>query len=56
MPEYPHASRVNVTIELPLDVYRRLERRARYLRITAGGGLRIVVAKQVYEAKRRDLD
>jgi len=56
MPEYPHASRVNVTIELPLDVYRRLERRARYMSITVDALLRIVVAQQVYDTSLRNLD
>ncbi len=56
MAEFPHASRVNVTLELPLDVYRRLERRARYMSVTVEALVRIMLAQQLYESSLRNMD
>lgn len=52
----PHASRVNVTLELPLDVYNRLERRARYMSVTVDSLVRIILAQQLYDTSLRNLD
>lgn len=56
MPDSPQSNRVNVTIELPLDVYKRLDRRARYMNLTIDALLKIVVAQPLYDTSLRNLD
>ena len=56
MSDYPHASRVNVTLELPLDVYKRLERRARYMSMTVDALVKSIIAQQLYDSSLRNLD
>lgn len=56
MAEFPHASRVNVTLDLPLDVYRRLEQQARYMSITVEALLKTILAQQLYDSSLRNMD
>jgi hypothetical protein len=56
MSDYPHATRVNVTLELPLDVYKRLERRARYMSMTVDALVKSIIAQQLYDSSLRNLD
>lgn len=56
MSDYLHAGRVNVTLELPLDVYKRLERRARYMSVTVDALVKIILAQQLYDTSLRNMD
>lgn len=52
----PQSSRVNVTLELPLDVYKRLERRARYMSMTVDSLVKVILAQQLYDTSLRNMD
>ncbi|MCW2238161.1 hypothetical protein [Azospirillum canadense] len=50
------SNRVNVTLELPLDVYKRLDRRARYMSMTVDSLVTAILAQQLYDTSLRNMD
>ncbi len=60
MSDHVHAgsqsNRVNVTLELPLDVYKRLDRRARYMSMTVDSLVTAILAQQLYDTSLRNMD